>query len=191
MHTVASLPAPSDAIRGAHTHVTDASDPAWGEIVSGGGGLTVPVTCSGAQWYVDDLIADDIPLEPEPDPPLETARQNGLDALQAAADAAHRRLSPSAEQDERHVHKAEDASGATLGDPEAAARLDLEARSRGISLEALIASIETKRAAFKATSAKIEAIRITGKTVIGQAGTVTGITEVLSQVQGALQGIGS
>jgi hypothetical protein len=48
--TVASLPAASNALKGARAFVTDANNPTWNSPVTGGSSNTVPVFCNGNAW---------------------------------------------------------------------------------------------------------------------------------------------
>lgn len=48
--TVATLPAPTAALKGARAHVTDAKTPAYLSPVAAGGAVVCPVFCNGTEW---------------------------------------------------------------------------------------------------------------------------------------------
>jgi hypothetical protein len=49
-YTVATLPAPTTALRGTRAYVTDANAPAFLAPLIGGGSAICPVFCNGTQW---------------------------------------------------------------------------------------------------------------------------------------------
>lgn len=142
----------------------------------------------------DDLAGRGIVREtrPDPMPTLEQIRAAAMGELQASADQKHRTISQSPEQDARYLSKVEDAQlWLTRQDAPAKARLEAEAAARGVTLDALIVAVATKREALKNAAAAIEARRSAAKIAIEQASTAEQIAAALLTGTTAIAGVTS
>ncbi len=151
-------------------------------------GRTIPADPQNAEFAA--LLASGDEIAKCPKRSLPDVQAEALAAIQTAADARHRTLSSSPEQDIRYLNKAEDVQLAQLGDAAAIARLTLEADARGVTVQQLAAVVTARRGAFKALIADMEAARSAGLAAVKAASTET-VADALADAIAAIEKVGA